>query len=164
MEISIIAAVAENNTIGNNNALIWHLKEDMKYFKEKTSGHHIIMGRKTFESISGGKPLPNRTSIIITHDKNYASDGIIVCHSLKEAIDKCVNEKEVFIIGGGQIYKEAINICDKLYITKIHKDFEGDVKFPEIDKNKWEISICDNHYSEKNHFNYTFLTYNKKNS
>lgn len=162
MGISIIAAVAENNTIGNNNALIWHLKEDMKYFKEKTTGHHIIMGRKTFESISGGKPLPNRTSIIITHDKNYERDGIIVCHSLEEAIEKCQNEDEVFIIGGGQVYKEAINICDNLYITKIHKDFEGDIKFPEIDGNKWKIINCDKHYSEKNCFNYSFLTYTLK--
>jgi len=162
MEISIIAAVAENNTIGNNNSLIWHLKEDMKYFKEKTSGHHIIMGRKTFESIGGGKPLPNRTSIVITHDKNYERDGIIVCHTLDDAIEKCVEEKEVFIIGGGQIYKEAINVCDKLYITKIHKHFEGDVKFPEIDENIWKITKCDKHFSENNHFNYSFLTLERK--
>lgn len=162
MEISIIAAVAENNVIGNNNALIWYLKEDMKHFKEKTTGHHIIMGRKTLESISGGKPLPNRTSIVITKDKNYKKDSIIVCHSLEEAIKECEKEDEVFIIGGGQVYKEAIDICDKLYITKIHKDFEGDVKFPEIYENKWKIINCDKHYSEKNCFNYSFLTYTLK--
>ena len=162
MVISIIAAVSENNVIGNNNTLIWHLKEDMKYFKEKTSGHHIIMGRKTFESISGGKPLPNRISIVITRDKNYERDGIIVCHSLDEAIDKCTDENEVFIIGGGQIYKEAIEICDNLYITKIHKDFEGDIKFPEIHENKWKLTNCDKHYSENNNFNYSFLTYMRK--
>lgn len=162
MVISIIAAVSENGIIGNNNSLIWHLKEDMKYFKEKTTGHHIIMGRKTFESISGGKPLPNRTSIVITRDKNYERDGIIVCHSLEKAIEKCVDEKEVFIIGGGQIYKEAINICNNLYITKIHKDFDGDVKFPEIDENIWKIIDVDKHFSEKNNFNYSFLTYTRK--
>lgn len=162
MIISIIVAVAKNNVIGNNNGLIWHLPVDLKYFKEKTSGHHIIMGRKNYESI--GKPLPNRTSIIITREKNYRADGCIIVNSLEQAVGKVKNDPEPFIIGGGQIYSQAIDIANRLYITKIHADFEGDTFFPHIDPDIWQVisksdtTIPDN----KNKHACTFLVYENK--
>ena len=149
MMISIIAAVAENNVIGRENKLIWHLPKDLKHFKETTTGHYIIQGRKTFESF--GKPLPNRTTVIITRNQNYKVDGCIVVNSLQEALDIAINESEVFIIGGGKIYEQAMPIADRIYLTKVHHSFEGDTFFPEINMNEWnEISRLDFEPDEKN--------------
>lgn len=145
MEISMIAAVADNNVIGKDNQLIWHLPDDLKFFKNTTKGHHIIMGRKNFEAI--GRPLPHRTSIIITRQKNYKADGCIVVNSIEEAISKVKNDDKPFIIGGGEIYKQALPLATKLYITKVHARFEGDTLFPEIKPDEWK-TISENYHPE----------------
>jgi len=161
MIITIIAAIANNNALGKDNKLIWHLSADLKRFKKLTTGHHIIMGRKTYESI--GKPLPNRTTIIITKNKNYKQENCLIAHSLNEAIKMVKNDLNPFIIGGAQIYKQAITLADKLDITYVHQDFEADVFFPEIDLDKWnEISRETFKADEKNKYNYSFVTFELK--
>ena len=158
--ITIIAAIANNNALGKDNQLIWHLSADLKRFKKLTTGHHIIMGRKTFESI--GKPLPNRTTIIITRNKDYKQEGCLVAHSLDEALKMVKNDDSPFIIGGAQIYKEAIKIVDKLDITFVHHDFEADVFFPEIDLKIWKETDRENFKAdEKNKFDYSFVTFER---
>ncbi|HAN19979.1 MAG TPA: dihydrofolate reductase [Bacteroidales bacterium] len=158
--ISIIVAVAENNVIGKDNNLIWHLPKDLKHFKETTTGHYVIQGRKTFESC--GKPLPNRTNVIITRDKNYKAEGCIVVHSLQEALDFAKNESEIFIIGGGNIYKQALPIADRIYLTKVHHVFDGDTFFPEINMNEWiEKSRHDFEPDEKNKYPFSILILDK---
>ena len=159
--ITIIAAVAENNALGKNNQLIWHIPADLKRFKKITSGHDVIMGRNTFESL--GKPLPNRTNIVITRNKNYKAQGCIIVHSLNEAIYEASQDENPFILGGAQIYTEAIKIADKLDITLVHETFEADAFFPEIDENIWdEISREDVEADEKNKYDYSFVTYLRK--
>lgn len=159
--IVIIAAVAENNALGKNNDLLWHLPKDFKRFKEITSGHHIIMGRKTFESFP--KPLPNRTHVIITRQKEYQAEGCIVVPDIKSAIAACPKNETVFIIGGGEIYKQSLNLSDKLDITLVHQSFEADVYFPEIDPEIWELSSeTFNPKDEKHLYDYTFQTFIRK--
>lgn len=159
--ITIIAAVAENNALGKNNDLLWHLPNDFKRFKALTSGHYIIMGRKTFESFP--KPLPNRTHVIISGNKNYLSENCIVVDSLDNAIAACPKNEEIFVIGGGQIYKQAISIVDKLDITKVHANFEAEIFFPEIDLDIWKLESEEKNYiDDKHQFDYSFLTYTKK--
>ncbi|MBI2651863.1 type 3 dihydrofolate reductase [Candidatus Woesearchaeota archaeon] len=136
MIISLIAAMGKNRIIGKNNSLPWRLPEDMKRFKQLTLGKPVVMGRKTFESI--GKPLPNRTNIIITHDKNYKAEGCIIVHSVKEALKTAEGNKEVMIIGGEKIFREFLPIADRMYLTFIDEDFEGDAYFPEYDKEEWK--------------------------
>lgn len=161
--LSIIVAVAENNVIGRNNDLIWHLPRDLKHFKETTTGHHIIQGRKTFESC--GKPLPNRTNIIVTRDQNYEVEDCIVVHSLEEAIKAAENDNEAFIIGGGNIYKQALPLVDRIYLTKIHEKFDGDTFFPEIDMNDWKIvEKQDFEPDERNRYPFTIFIFDRKNS
>lgn len=163
--ISLIAAIGKNNELGKNNTLLWKLPADMKYFREVTSRHPVIMGRKTFESI--GKPLPNRQNIVITRDKNYLRDGVDIAHSLDEALSSArrvlAEKKEIFIIGGAEIYKQAMSIADRLYITRIDaEDESADVFFPEIIPTVWnEISREEHTKDEKNIFSYTFLIYEK---
>ncbi|MFA7245120.1 MAG: dihydrofolate reductase [Candidatus Magasanikbacteria bacterium] len=137
--LSLIAAISENNCIGKNNALPWNIKEDMKHFKEITSGNIVLMGRNTWESIPERfRPLPNRKNIVITRDENYLlPENVEKYFSIEEALEKYKNEN-VFIIGGASIYKQTIDIADKLYITEVHKTFDGDVFFPEINKNIWK--------------------------
>lgn len=162
--ITIIAAISNNNALGKNNDLIWHLPADLKRFKEITSGHHILMGRNTFESI--GKPLPNRTTIIITRNKNYFKDGCLIASSLEDAIELAKKDEEVYIIGGAQIYKYAIenNLVDVLDVTLVHHEFEADVFFPVIDSKIWkEVSREDFKADEKNKFDYSFVSYRKVN-
>ena len=130
MIISLIAAVGKNNVIGTDNKLPWKLSADLKRFKAITSGKPVAMGRKTFESI--GKPLPNRTNIIITRDKNYKADGCVVVHSAEEALNAAKGNAEIMIIGGEQIFKEFLPIANKLYLTYINYDFEGDILFHEF--------------------------------
>lgn len=163
MGISLIVAVAKNNVIGNNNNLIWHLPADLQYFKKITTGHNIIMGRNTFESIGGGRLLPNRTTTIITRNKNLiAPTGALIAHSLEEALQNISDETEVFICGGQQIYTLALPFATKLYITKIDADFEGDTYFPEIDFSDWKCVFKEDFKAdEKNKFDYTFLQYSK---
>jgi dihydrofolate reductase len=149
--ITLIAAVAENNALGKDNQLLWHLPDDFKRFKNVTSGHYIIMGRKTFESFP--KPLPNRTHVIITRQKDYAPEGCVVVNSLQEAIAVCPKEEEVFVIGGGEIYAQSIEIADKIDVTKVHQPFEIDLK-------QWKLAFEEFHPKDEKHaFDFTFLTY-----
>ena len=160
--ITVIAAIATNNALGKDNDLIWHLPADLKRFKKVTTGHYIIMGRNTYESI--GKPLPNRTTIIITRNKNYFKEGCLIANSLEQAIEMSKEEAQVFIIGGAQIYKETIakNLAQQLDITLVHKDFEADVYFPEIDAKIWKEIARENFKAdEKNKLDYSFISYQK---
>ncbi|MGY5351687.1 dihydrofolate reductase [Wenyingzhuangia sp. IMCC45533] len=161
--ITLIAAIGQQNELGKDNDLIWHLPADLKRFKKVTSGHYIIMGRNTYESI--GKPLPNRTSVIITRNKNYKADGCIVVNSLSQALDKLPKDQNAFIIGGAQIYNEAINIVDVLDICEVHHTFDADVYFPEIDKSIWIESEREKFMSDDKHqYDYSFVKYTKKQS
>jgi dihydrofolate reductase len=158
--ITIIAAIGNNNELGKGNDLIWHLPADLQRFKKRTTGHAIIMGRNTFESI--GKPLPNRRSIIITRNTSYQKEGCEIVHSLEDAIKLIEPQADAFIIGGAQIYKEAMekNVVDQLDITKVHQDFEADVFFPAIDSKTWkEVSREDFSPDEKNLYTYSFINY-----
>ncbi len=160
--LSIIVAVGKNNVIGKDNQLVWHLPRDMKHFKETTTGHYIIMGRKTFES--NGRPLPNRTNVIITRDKDYKAEGCVVVHSLEEAVNLAKDDPEPFVIGGGVIYKLAMPIVDRIYLTQIHHKFEGDTFFPEINMDDWnETEKRDFEPDEKNKYAFTILTLDRKN-
>ncbi len=160
MIISLIAAASENNVIGKDNKLIWKLTEDMKFFRKKTTGHHIIMGRKTFESTG---VLPNRTSIVISRNSGLKiPENCLLASSIEDAITKVKNDDEVFIIGGADIYRQSLEIADKIYLTRIHQTFEGDAFFPEIDKTKWELVSQQNHQAdEKNQYAYSFLEFDK---
>ena len=154
----MIAAVAENNALGKNNDLLWHLPNDFKRFKEITSGHHIIMGRKTFESFP--KPLPNRTHVIITRQKDFKKENCIVVQDIEKAIAVCPTNEDLYIIGGGEIYKQSMLFADQLDITKVHHSFDADVYFPEIDPEIWELtSETFNPKDEKHLFDYTFQTF-----
>ena len=167
MKVSLIVAVAENGVIGKDNDLIWHLPNDMRFFKETTTGHHVIMGRKNFESIPHKyRPLPNRTNIVITRRSDYKAEGCIVVHSVEEALEVAKNngDNEAFIIGGGQIYRIALekDLVDKIYITKVHHSFDGDTFFPEL-SNKWrEESKIINKADEKHAYDFDFITLEKK--
>ncbi len=163
--ITLIAAAAENNALGKNNELIWHLPDDFKRFKQLTSGHFIIMGRKTFESFP--KPLPNRTHIIITRQKNYAhqinNSSCIVVESMEDALSKTNLDEEVYIIGGGEIYNLAIDFADKIELTRVHAHLEADAFFPEIDPHKWNLINEEFHpKDEKHNYDFTFQTFIKK--
>jgi dihydrofolate reductase len=159
--ITVIAAVAENNALGKENQLLWHLPDDFKRFKTLTSGHFIIMGRKTFESFP--KPLPNRTHVIISRQANYQPEGCIVVNSLEQAIEACPKTEEVFIIGGGEIYRQSIAVADKLDLTKVHATFEADTHFPEIDLSQWQLVFEEYHPKDERHdFAFTFQTYSRK--
>ena len=161
--LTLIAATSTNNALGKDNQLVWHLPLDFKRFKTLTSEHYIIMGRKTFESFP--KPLPNRTHVIITRNKNYdAPEGCIVVSSLEKAIEVCPKNEEVFIIGGGEIYKQSIDIADKVELTRVHTEVEADVFFPEINPEKWDVVFEEHHTKDENHaFDFTFLTFIKAN-
>ncbi len=159
--VIIIAAIARNNALGKDNQLIWHLPADLQRFKRVTSGHHVIMGRKTYESL--GKPLPNRTNIIISRNKDFKADGCIVKNSLEEAIETAREDTTPFILGGAEIYKQAIETADLLDLTFVHHDFEADAFFPEIDPEIWEeISRQDFKADEKNKYDYSFVTYQRR--
>lgn len=158
--ITIIAAVAENNAIGKDNQLLWHLPNDFKRFKEITTGHYIIMGRKTFESFP--KPLPNRTHIVISRNKNYSPIGCIVVQNLEKALEICPKNQQIFIIGGGEIYKQSIEFANKLDITKVHQSFEATIFFPEIDLQKWKLTKeVFNQKDEKHLYDFSFLEYTR---
>ena len=162
MKISLIAAIGKNNELGKGNTLVWDMQEDMKYFRQTTTGHPVIMGRKTFESI--GRPMPYRRNVIITRDTDYKVPGVEVVHSLQEALQLFQNsDEEIFIIGGGDIYKQSMSVADKLYITHIEaEDKDATVFFPEIDLNIWRESSRDEHQAdEKNKYKYTFVNYEK---
>ena len=150
MIISLVAAMGKNRVIGKNNSLPWKLPEDMKRFKELTLGKPVVMGRKTFESI--GKPLPNRTNIITTHDKNYKAEGCIVASSADEALKSAEGNEELMIIGGAQIYKEFLPRADRMHLTLIDKAFEGDSYFPDYNKDEWKEVHREGHKGSKYKF------------
>ncbi|MEL1240833.1 dihydrofolate reductase [Flavobacterium flavipallidum] len=159
--IIMIAAAAENRALGKDNQLVWHLPNDFKRFKNLTTGHHIIMGRKTFESFT--KPLPNRTHIIITRQNDYQAEGCIVVDSIEKAIENCPKNEDSYIIGGGEIYNLSLAHADKIELTVVHHNFEADAFFPEIDTNNWElINSYFQSKDEKHLYDYTFETYIKK--
>lgn len=161
--VSIIVAASQNNAIGKNNQLLWHLPNDLKFFKNTTWGMPVIMGRKTFESVN--KPLPGRFNIVVTRQTNWHNDGVIIASDLKDALKKAsqTNCKEFFIAGGGEIYKEAMQLADKIYLTRVHAVIEGDTFFPVIDETQWlQISNQDFEADEKHTYNYSFQTWIKK--
>lgn len=164
MTVSIIVATSLNHAIGKNNQLLWHLPADLKFFKSTTMGCPVIMGRKTFQSI--GRTLPGRKNIVITRDKNFNSDNqfdILVVSSLDEALVKMHAEHEVFIIGGGEIYKQSIDSVDVIYKTLVNTTIEGDVYFQDIDLNRFDLTWEEKHNAdEKNKFDYTFQKFERK--
>jgi dihydrofolate reductase len=159
--LTIIAAAAENNALGKDNQLVWHLPDDFKRFKKLTSGHHIIMGRKTFDSFP--KLLPNRTHVVITRQDNFRKEGVLVVNSLERAIELSSNDPQPFVIGGGEIYKLAMKLADKIELTRVHGTFEADTFFSEIDENQWELVSEEFHEKDERHnYAFTYLTYERK--
>lgn len=162
MIVSIIVAASKNNAIGKDNELLWHMPADLKFFRKTTSGHPVIMGRKTFQSV--GQALPKRRNIVITRQANFQAENIEVVGSLDEALAACETEKdEVFIVGGAQIYEQAIPLTDKVYLTRIHHEFEdADTFFPDLNDDEWQLEEVEHHESdEKNPYDYSFLLYSK---
>lgn len=160
-KISIIVAMAQNRTIGVDNTLPWRCPEDLKHFKALTMGHHMIMGRKTFDSI--GKPLPGRTTVIVTRNSGLHVEGCLVAHSLQEAIALCADDEEAFIVGGAEIYAQALPLADTLYITEIQQDVAGDAHFPEFDRQQWQEVARDIRSQETPQLlDYHFVTYSHK--
>ena len=166
MKVSLIVAVSENGVIGKDNDLIWHLPKDMQFFKETTMGHHVIMGRRNFESIPHKySPLPNRANVVITRQSDYIAEGCVVVNSVESALEiaRQNGDREPFIIGGGEIYKLALeaNLVDKIYLTKVHRSFAGDTFFPELDDNWKEVSKEENHADKMHSYTYDFITLEK---
>lgn len=165
MSLSIIAAVAKNNVIGKGNEIPWNLPDDFAYFRRITAGKTVIMGQKTFESIlaKNGKPLPDRKNIILTRDENYKFEGCVVVNSWDTILEMGKSAKELFIIGGAQVYALALPYSSKLYLTEIDADIEGDTYFPEFNKNEWQETFSEFHpKDEKNNYNFTFKIYERR--
>lgn len=159
--LSIIVAMARNRTIGFNNTLPWRIPADMKHFKSLTMGHHVIMGRKTYDSI--GKPLPGRIMVVLTRNQALKIDGCTMAYSLEEALKACAEDDEIFIIGGAELYARAIQLVDTIYLTEIQQDIEGDAYFPEFDKKLWQESArekCSQEIPQK--LEYHFVIYRRK--
>lgn len=166
MEIAMIVAVAENGVIGKDNDLVWSLPDDMKYFMNTTKGHYIILGRKNYDSLPPKfRPLPNRTNIVVTRQKDLELEGAHVVHTIDDAIELCKKDKQekIFVIGGGQIYKQALPFTDSLYITEIHHSFEGDTYFPHVNKNEWTEVSREPHGTDDRHlYAFDFVVYKRK--
>jgi dihydrofolate reductase len=161
MSLSIIVATAKNRTIGINNTLPWRCPADLQHFKRLTMGHHIIMGRKTFDSI--GRPLPGRTTVIVTRNQDLQVEGCLIAHSLQEAIAACGNDNEAFIVGGAELYAQALPLAARLYITEIQQDVAGDAHFPELDRGTWlEVSRERHSQTEPQPLEYHFTEYRRK--
>ncbi|MDD2913697.1 MAG: dihydrofolate reductase [Gallionella sp.] len=159
--LSIIVAMAKNRTIGIDNTLPWRIPEDLKHFKALTMGHHMIMGRKTFESI--GKPLPGRTTVVVSRDHSLKIEGCIVAHSLPEALAACASDPQIFVVGGADIYAQALGLADTLYITEIQQDVAGDAWFSEFDRSEWQETSRDIHRQETpQSLEYHFVEYRRK--
>lgn len=160
--LSIIAAMAGNRVIGIDNRLPWRLPADLAYFKALTLGHHMIMGRKTYESLPGGKPLPGRTAVVVTRDPAYAAPGCVVAHSLADAVAACAEDGEVFFIGGADMYRQALEVAQRMYLTEVKTELEGDARFPEFDPAVWrETSRTHCRADEKNPYDYDFVVYER---
>ena len=158
--LSLIVAMAQNRTIGINNTLPWRCPEDLKHFKALTMGHHIIMGRKTYDSI--GRPLPGRTTVIVTRNAGLKVEGCLVVHSLDEAISTCKNDNEIFIVGGGELYTQALTRADRMYITEIQMDVAGDAHFPAFERSQWEeLSRDRRSQTEPQPMEYHFAVYQR---
>ena len=156
--ITIIAAAGSNNELGKDNDLVWHLPDDFKRFKKLTTGHHIIMGRKTFQSFP--KPLPNRIHIVITRNTNYHPEGAIIVHSMTEALELSKDDDQAFIIGGGEIYKLGMKIADKIELTRVNSSFEADTFFPEIPSDDWKLISEEFHLKDEKHkFDFSYQTF-----
>lgn len=159
--ITIIAAAAENNELGLNNQLVWHLPDDFARFKRLTTGHHIIMGRKTFESFP--KPLPNRTHVVITRNKGYQADGIIVVNSLEEALEMAGGDAQPFVIGGGEIYEQSMKYADRIELTRVHGTFDADTFFPDIPPSGWKLVGDTYHPKDARHdYAFTYETWDRE--
>jgi len=161
--VSIIVALAKKNVIGANNKLLWHLPADLKHFKHTTTGHTLIMGRKTYESI--GRPLPGRRTIVVTKNPKFSGEGFEVARSLEQAFETAKHSNQIFVVGGAQIYQQSINLpsLNHLIVTEVDASFEGDAFFPKIDKRKWKmIERVDHKADERNPYNYSFLTYQRR--
>ena len=156
MKISIVVAMAANRVIGNDNRLPWHLPADLKHFRETTMGKPILMGRKTWESI--GRPLPGRTSIVITRDEGYAAPGCVVVHSIEAALQAAGAQDEAMVIGGADLYRQLLAHADTIYLTLVHHDFEGDTRFPRLDEAGWEeVGRVDCKADDSNPYDYSFI-------
>ncbi|TDO24741.1 dihydrofolate reductase [Pedobacter duraquae] len=161
MIVSIIVAIAENNAIGKDNKLLWKLPTDLKHFKTITSGHTVIMGRKTFDSM--GKALPNRRNIVVTRQEDLLIIGAEVTNTIEHALALCAHEEEVFIIGGAQIYTQALSLTNRIYLTVVHENYDADTFFPELDRSKWTVVSSESHLpDEKNEVAFTFETLESK--
>ena len=159
--LSIIVAASENNVIGKDNQLLWHLPDDLRHFKRTTRGHHVIAGRNTFES--QGKPLPGRTNIIITRNPEYKAEGCLMVDSLNKALDLVKGDDEPFIIGGEQIYRLALPRVDRIYLTRVHAELEGDTFFPDLDMEQWkEVSRTYHEKDERHVYPFTILVLERK--
>ena len=158
-QLSIIVAVAHDGVIGVNNTLPWHLPEDLKRFRALTMGHHIIMGRKTYDSL--GRLLPGRTTVIVTRNESYKVEGALVAHSLEAAIALCEDDEEVFLIGGAELYQAGLKLAHKLYITEIELDVAGDAFFPKLVSTEWQETEREVHTSEKG-LKFSYVTYLRK--
>lgn len=159
---SIIVAIAENMAIGKDNQLLWHIPKDLKRFKKITTGHHLIMGKNTFESLPV-RPLPNRTSIVLSDIPGEKIEGCIMAYSIEEAIKKAPDNEESFVIGGGMVYRQFLPLSDKLYITNVQQSFDADTFFPEIDFGQWLLLESEENGPEGNNdFSYTYNVYQRK--
>ncbi len=161
MKVSLIAAVAEGGVIGLDNAMPWHLPADLKYFKQTTLGKPVVMGRKTFESI-GSKPLPGRRNVVVTRDRQFTAVGCDVAHDPQSALELLQDAEEVMVMGGATFYAQMLGRADRLYLTEVHAQFEGDTRFPEYDKSEWrEMSRTDHAPDESNPYRYSFVVYER---
>ena len=159
--IIMIAAAAENNALGKDGKIVWHLPNDYKRFRRLTTGHHIIMGRKTYESLQ--KPLPNRKHVIITRQKDYRAEDCIVVDTMQKALDACPKDEDSFIIGGGEIYTIGISFADKIELTRVHGTFEADAFFPEIKEEQWKLENSEfNEKDDSHNYEYTYQTFIRK--
>jgi dihydrofolate reductase len=160
MRVSLIVAVSTNGVIGRDGDLPWRMPEDLKRFKSLTMGHHLVVGRKTWEEV--GQPLPGRMMVVVTRARDFQVAGVTVVHSLQEALDVAHNDDEVFIAGGGEIYRQALPLADRLYLTRIHAEIEGDTTFPEFDQSEWRLVEREDHDAdERNPYPYSFIVYEK---
>jgi dihydrofolate reductase len=154
--LSVIAALARNRVIGRDNDLPWHLPEDLKRFRALTMGHHIVMGRKTFESL--GRLLPGRTTVIVTRNRDYQVPGAIIVHSLEEAVTACGDDPEIFLIGGAELYQQSLQLAGRLYLTEIDAEFEGDAYFPAFSRDTWKETARETQISAEG-LPFSYVTY-----
>ncbi|GAB1260714.1 type 3 dihydrofolate reductase [Aurantivibrio plasticivorans] len=169
MKIALIVAMADQRVIGGGNKLLWQLPEDLKFFKRTTLGKPVIMGRKTYESI--GRPLPERTNIVVTRQSDWDADGVTVVHSVDDALSLASDlpliegREEVMVIGGAQIYKEALPLVQRMYLTRVDAQFDGDAFFPDFNNDEWnEVECLDHRSDSRNPYNYSFITLERKNA